>query len=347
MITFFTDPHIGLKRTANTTPISRAKLRDHIAMTAFDVVSNASGKVVCLGDLFDNYSNTEDIILTGRSIASMCDIVLGGNHDVTQDATKTGSLELVAKTINTTATQIVLPRFNEVVVSSHYYEEDNCVLVSVPHHSTQGLFEDALASSISYPTEFQECTSILLLHCNYESPHELTETSLNLSEGQAEQLLSRFDYILLGHEHNPRDLFDGRLIIVGNTHPTSFSDISDKRILQFEDGEMRSQWIWREAEMAISCPATDVPEGDISPVQFLEVEGEVEHGQLAFIAKSISSLWRSNPQLLAVKSSVKVTGMQEAVRRKADTRSLPQLIEEELAENRDQLDMWHEALRNG
>jgi len=348
MITFFTDPHIGLKRTANTTPTSRAQLRDHIAMTAFDIAANAKGKVICLGDLFDSYSNTEDSILTGRSIASMCDLVLGGNHDVTQDATKVGSLGLVAWTINTDATQVVLPRFNEVVHRKSYIAEDRTSLTAVPHHTTQALFEEALAAAEGgVQIDDEESVNILLLHCNYESPYDLTETSLNLTKAWAERLLEKFDYILLGHEHNPRDLFDGRLIILGNTFPTSFSDISDKRILHFEDGEMRSEWIWREAQRAMSCPATDIPEGDISPVQFLEIEGEVEHGQLAFIAKSISSLWRGNPQLLAVKSSVKVQGMQEAIRRKADTRSLPQLIEAELADKKDQLELWHEAKGGG
>jgi len=351
MITFFTDPHIGLKRTANTTPTSRAQLRQNIALTAFDVVSNATGKVVCLGDLFDNYSNTEDDILTGRSIASMCDLVLGGNHDVTQDVTKVGSLELVSRTINSTATKIVLPRFNEVVVEQFYSEADKFSIAAVPHHTTQELFEKALQAALD-TDRFSSVTpgdmaEILILHCNYESPHELTETSLNLTKSWAERLLERFDYILLGHEHNPRDLFDGRLIILGNTFPTSFSDISDKRILHFEDGEMRSEWIWSEANRAMTCDAIDIPEGHIDPVQFLEVEGEVEHGQLAFIAKSIGALWRNNPQLLAVKSSVKVTGMQEAVRHRADTRSLPQLIEAELAGNKDQLELWHEAKGGG
>ena len=39
--------------------------------------------------------------------------------------------------------------------------------------------------------------------------------------------------------------------------------------------------------------------------------------------------------------------MQEAVHRKADIRSLPQLIEAELAGNKDQLDLWHESKGGG
>jgi DNA repair exonuclease SbcCD nuclease subunit len=353
MITFFTDPHIGLRRVTNTTPKSRLILRDAGYHEARDILEGANHKgLVCLGDLFDNYTNNELDLLRGREIAQSCDLVIGGNHDMTPDVSTFNSLELIKQTIDLDRTAIVQPAssqlFLDPVVELHLNKETRAAMVAIPHHSTQSMFEQALEKAQLMDIKGKTGAGwvrFLLLHCNYESPHELTETSLNLTREWAERLLTKYNYIMLGHEHQPRDLMNGRLVILGNIHPTGFSDISDKRIAKFNNGELRFEQVWSMSDGYLEVDCQDIPEENIDPVQFVRITGEAQHGQLAHIAKSVGKLWRSNPAMLAVKSSVEVHRTKETARSHSEMRSLPQLIEYELASDPPMLGMWKEATK--
>ena len=338
----YTDPHIGVNRTSNTTPASRQRLRDNIIKTVDGIVELAQRNnhhLICLGDLFDTYSNPESVIRQGMRIVEQTDLVLAGNHDVVADADKTGSLELIREQH---PGKVIYAPFNQAHADVRTF--DGIAVVAVPHVTTQELFRKSLVVALSKASQMTGMTKILCLHCNYESPHELTETSLNLTAEVAEQLLETFDYIFLGHEHQPRELFGGRLIILGNVHPTGFSDISSKAIAIVDEAGVTFDQVWDYhagyAELDVNDPDGVVP----ATAQFIRVTGEVSSDAIAAASKRVSGLWKAGPDLLAVKSEVRVTDTQQqdtsGIEVTAET--LPALVERELASDPAMKAMWQE-----
>ena len=147
--------------------------------------------------------------------------------------------------------------------------------------------------------------SILLLHCNYDNGLIEQESSLNLSKEKAEDLLQYFQYVFIGHEHISRVELGGRLIVVGNLHPTSFSDISDKYYWIWDSvtNQLEKHLIWSQEEgyCLLSPDQLDaIPEG----VQFIDIQGEVSQAEMPAYAKRISELWDKYPNLLMVRNGL-------------------------------------------
>jgi DNA repair exonuclease SbcCD nuclease subunit len=339
----YTDPHIGVNRAGNTTPASREALRQSILSTLYGVIDMKEDghQRLCLGDLFDTYSNPEPVIRQGMRIVEGTTLTLAGNHDVVADADKMGSMQLIAEQF---PGKVVQAPFGVPTHCLTYVS--NIAVAAVPHVTTQSLFEEALDQLyIAVSTEVPAGkTKILCLHCNYDSPHELTETSLNLTPERAERLLNQFDYIFLGHEHQPRDLFDGRLVILGNIHPTGFSDISDKRIAIIDEDGLRFEQVWSKAagyaEIDIGRPELGAQES----AQFIRVTGTVSSEDIGTVSRSVSNLWKTCPSLLALKSEVVVEGVeqQETGGAEVTAETLPALVERELADHPARLAMWKE-----
>jgi hypothetical protein len=152
---------------------------------------------------------------------------------------------------------------------------------------------------------------VLLLHCNYDSPFISDTTSLNLTKDNAERLLTRFSHILIGHEHTARSDLSGRVQLLGNTHPTSFSDISDKFSwsLKVEDGKLSfiPQLIWAKAkgfkELSWETLLAGQEQTDAS---FIDITGVAPVAKLPEIAKAIQKLWQVLPNPYMIRNNVKV-----------------------------------------
>jgi len=338
----YTDPHLGVSRAANTTPASRERLKESINDTVVGVLDrkqHGGDYLCCLGDLFDQYSNPESVIRQGMAIVSQTHLTLAGNHDVVADADKVGSMQLIAEQF---PGKVVQAPFG---VPTHYLAYvSNISVAAVPHTTTQEIFEEALDQMyIAVTTEVPaDKTKILLLHCNFDSPHELTETSLNLTPERAEWLLNQFDYIFLGHEHQPRDLYDGRLIILGNVHPTGFSDVSDKRIAIVDDDGVRFEEVWDSSTGYAEYWVDAIP--DSTEAQFVRVKGSVPSDDMALVSKAINRLWKTSPNLLALKSEVTVDDIVQQLDEveEVTAETLPVLIERELQSDEAMLSMWRE-----
>ena len=339
---FYTDPHLGLVRNANTTPASRAKLQKALYEQCLHILDKYQADyTICAGDLFDKFSNPEKTLLQGYHVLSKTHCVIAGNHDVHPSKPAIGTLDALASIGPYPSSVICRPAFDEVEVS--YTDYRGVGVCCVPHHTTQGLFEEALDRAMQEQSEYTEflSNSILVLHCNYDSEFADNETTLNLSPQKAEQLLEHYDYIVMGHEHQPRNLFGGRLIILGNTHPTGFSDISDKRIVIFDDGVPEFHKVWDAASQYTAYDVETIPES--TERQFVRIAGSVNSSALADVAKSISSLWKSSPNLLGVKSDVTAVlddCTEETARVSGET--LPQLIAKELRADPDAFGLWEE-----
>jgi len=339
----YTDPHLGVNRTQNTTPASRRLLRSCISKTVHDIL-DIPGEKVCLGDLFDTYSNSEDIIRDGGNILSRTSLTIAGNHDIVADADKVGSLQLLNYNyLGSEYVDVVMGRFNEVVVDTSI--RDGHLMVAVPHHTTQDLFEQALdkANQSAADYDYMDHTlKILLLHCNYNLGFATEETSLNLDYDTAKGLLDTFDYVVVGHEHNQSEHFDGRLIVLGNVHPTGFADLSDKRILKIEpDGSMEYQTVWSASRGVAEYLCDDIPEE--TGAQFVTVGGELEPGSLAQVARGVRKLWKNSPGLIALRLTYE-TSLEVGLKRTetSSLQTLPDKIRHELGNRPDLKALWEE-----
>ena len=323
----FTDPHLGLVRKAHTTKASRTALSKAIHENAHKAAGEHSPKAtVCVGDLFDTFSNSERTILDSATIAILCDVVLAGNHDSLNVAGSVSSLDVLDELLEDT-TFISNPNFASHHVE--YGELDGMQLAFVPHHASQELF-DAAIDSMDYTSGIASYRAVFL-HCNYEnSMTEGSETSLNMTKAQAEKLLTICDYIFLGHEHQPRELLDGRLVICGCTHPTSFSDISDKYYYDLTKTELVKTSVWSMAdgyaeidydgEMFQSVPST---------ASFIDIKGQITAEKGADLAEYIRECWEESDALM-IRNNVSIVSDDNQVIESVDFDKLPSVIEEQL-----------------
>jgi DNA repair exonuclease SbcCD nuclease subunit len=206
----------------------------------------------------------------------------------------------------------------------------------IDHKLNQEIFDGALQDAYNQAAP----NSILLLHCNYNSPFATQESTLNLTREDAETLLEKFDYVLIGHEHMPRTDFDERVILLGNTHPTGFSDISDKFAYDFEieNGKVvniTKEQIWDENLGYLSLDWTELSELEsVGPmVQFVEVKGIADQQHMPLIASQVSKIWGMSDNLLMVRNAVTSVRREDEIIINDSTRcqSIPERISTELA----------------
>ena len=250
-ILFASDFHIGLNRTANHTAESSQRREQASRETLRDVLRTPHDLAVCGGDFFDRFSNPETTIIEAMEYADQFDAILAGNHDHSQRADTKSSLDVIASA-----------NLERGAVTSEPFFGKNLYLV--PHCLSQELFMAALDDAQQRAARAElNVPRILVTHCSYDLSFELSTSALNLSRERAEQLLTVFDYVLLGHEHVAREDFDGRLQVIGSHFPTSFSDLTDKRHLIFDTDTKRMDSVvhWRAAEHVYVGPGCDAPPG--------------------------------------------------------------------------------------
>lgn len=321
----FTDPHLGLNRRANTTLSSRKRLANCLQTHAYFAATRGKPEsVVCAGDLFDTFSNSEEDIMRGSAIAKYCDVVLAGNHDLTNVADSIGSLQVVDELLEDT-TVITCPDFTQPFVE--YGELEGMDLAFIPHHPTQELFDEAVDNVV----KDDRILRAIFLHCNYENDMAHgSDTSLNLTRKQAEALLGVADYVFLGHEHEPRSLLDGRLVILGNTFPTSFSDISDKYCYDLTPDSLTKSCLWeaRTGYAELKYNGEEFPKIP-TDAQFIEVTGKTTMEKAVDLAEYLREVWEVSHALL-VRNNVTVTSDYSQTAEVVDFEKLPDEIERQL-----------------
>lgn len=335
----FSDPHLGLRRTQNTTPASRQRLQDLGFAAVQEIVEMADDDfLICAGDLFDSYSNPEGVIARALPLVEKLDWCLAGNHDLVNIADRIGSLQLLRDLYDADVyadgnpgdrARFCYTPFGQVRLYTRGYGDK--LFVAVPHVADQDLFDKALQRAFEeYVTELEH-KKYLLLHCNYDNPMS-RETDLNLTREAAEELLDVYDYILLGHEHEPREDFDGRLVVIGNTLPTGFADVSDKRVLRVEpDGSLTSLPIWHQHKHYLRVDWKQIDNVTVpSDLQFLRLTGKAEASELVALSRVTRRLWAEHPYLLALKADVEVAGIARSVGEQGVLDRLPEIIAREL-----------------
>lgn len=296
---------------------------------------------VCAGDLLDKYSNDETTLLQALAVIDKTDLTLAGNHDVHSSKDARGTMDVLAEL---RPYDIVRTPFGELYYAVN--EVEDYVVASIPHHTTQDLFERALRNSAERVKGMVR-TKILITHSNYECPFATDETSLNLTKPMAKKLLENFDFIVLGHDHKHKTDFDGRLIVLGNVHPTGFGDISDKYVVVFEDGQPKFGKVWDASEKYIEVTPREMEKVNPFVHQFVRITGKVKPAEMNQLAKDIKKLWSvTGGSIFAIRSEVKIdTGNTKAASLDSSKgqMKLTDIIEAELVENEELLKLWKEV----
>lgn len=261
-ILFASDFHLGLTRTANHTAESSQRREQASRDMLREVLRTPHDLAVCGGDFFDKFSNPETTIIDAMAFANEFNYILAGNHDSSQRADTKSSLDVID---NSLAQCIVVrqPLIN-LASNSDFDSPATARLFFVPHCLSQELFMATLDEAQQRAEQAGlDLPRVLVTHCSYDLSFELATSSLNLPRERAEQLLTAFDYVLLGHEHTPREDFGGRLLVIGSHFPTSFSDLTDKRHLVYDTDarSMDSVVHWRASEHVYVGPGCDAPPG--------------------------------------------------------------------------------------
>ena len=250
-ILFSSDFHLGLTRTANHTAESSQRREQASREMLRQVLATSHDLAVCGGDFFDRFSNPETTIIEAMEYADRFDAILAGNHDHSQRADTKSSLDVIASA-----------NLERGAVTREPFFGKNLYLV--PHCLSQELFLAALDYAQQRATRAEpNVPRILVAHCSYDLSFDLSSSSLNLPRERAAELLTVFDYVLLGHEHTPREDFGGRLMVIGSHFPTAFDNLTDKRHLVYdtEARSMDSVVHWRAADHVYVGPGCDAPPG--------------------------------------------------------------------------------------
>ncbi len=313
LLLFLGDLHQGLTLPHST----RASARAYNAFKQ-DLAQNVSHKtdtedrIISLGDVFHNFQVGGESFYHGYRFCRQCDYVLGGNHDYSNDTTLTSSLERVSDLFRMTGekTNVVFPFFaGEEDAGVTSLSHHDTFLVMVPYVPTQEGFE-AVLEKVKKPLKPHNTKySILALHCNYDNPFCNAEIENNLTEKMAKKLLEHYDFIISGHEHNSRTLFDGRLIMTGALAPMRFDEMTPKYVWEFdvESGKFSSTCIWDPSlshvrlDYGVLLNTSESFEG----TQFVEITGELDPQDLLALTRKIVEL-RKLPGMLAVKNSAKL-----------------------------------------
>lgn len=347
--TVYSDPHLGRTMQAHTTAASRQRLTQAIFETTYNTLTAAPrGPKICAGDLFDKFQNSEQVIRQGFEVAWVSDYIMAGNHDVTADINKVGSLQLLSELVTREVgdAEFLLAPFGEA--ACYLKGADGRDFVFIPHHTTDGLFQQSLTDAYEWARSVKQTPrpAYLVLHCNYDSGFAVDETALSLTRKQAKWLLDGgFDYILIGHDHHPREDFDGRVIILGNMHPTGFGDITAKRVLRIEDdGSHTFVPVWSPEDHYVELTAEDLLGGAVvvpKEVQFIDISGQVAPGLVLELAKAVRQLWIScNP--LAIRNRVEITKVGGEGVISHDFAAIDKVVAGELAGRPDLLALFNE-----
>lgn len=339
-----TDPHLGKNLISHTTQDSRRRLRNGIFNHTQRTLERFNGSTkVCLGDLFDRFQNSEEVILQGVAVTRGIDFLMGGNHDLVNDRDRVGSLQMLQQM--NVGRRIMLSPFGE---SSCYLEEvaPGVNFLFVPHHSTDDLFQTSLKDAAEWVVGKPAGTkAYLCLHCNYDSGFATDDTALSLTRKQARDLLDEgFDHILIGHDHHPREDWEGGVVILGNMHPTGFGDITAKRVLVIEDdGSHRFESIWEPNGSYAKVTVEQLLDGSdmildmLEGASFVEIVGEVSADRVMDLARGIRKIWLT-AQPFAVRNRVEVTrvgGEPGDVVGSHEFQDIDKLIREELGKRPD------------
>lgn len=304
------DLHLGVARSAGTTPASAAALKQYLIQQFRDLLHNSEGRTIINGDLTDQFDiplgealDTYQVIDEWLGGSSAREVVVAlGNHDLSKDSSKLGTVQFIGRLL-----ELKYPEQFRLVKKPVDVGDD---IYIIPHLTNQDLFDHALDN-------VPDGTKYLLLHANYDNPFAgQQDHSLNVERSRAKALIDRGVTLIFGHEHQGRTAFAGGVQIVGNQFPSSVSDClthgdgqtdGKKYALRLStDGLERVQTWRRTGDYGLD----EIDWRDLSGLtesrKFVRVTGDAEADEAADVIKAIAS-FRQRSDAFVITNAVKVS----------------------------------------
>lgn len=247
LFTAFSDPHVGRHWGAHAVPGTREKLTDRYLDPIRELCGKTNaGDLVCGGDWFDKAHNAERLLQQSNGLLGKISVVVAGNHDHASRESALTSLQLLARLVthNSEAVKIAEDHLNEPCATMSYVGgegEDVVALFTVPHHATQALFERALFEAEEAARTMTDNFNVLVIHANHGNPGGgKTDSGLYFTPVLQKAMEKTFDYILMGHEHLPKQ--QGKTVVMGSTQPCNFGEIGPRFFYGFyrdDEGELK------------------------------------------------------------------------------------------------------------
>lgn len=297
-INFIGDIHLG-KAISHTTDQGIKKfnklrqdiLRDLYRKDDFNVQ---------LGDVFDSFKCSNSVLAEAVRVMERFDVSIVANHDLSN---------------NTTIRSAIFDAFDLQPEDSKLYDlvhtkpmvilRDTTSLTLVPYHITQSSYEETLRS-LERPVVAIGDVAILCLHTNVMNDFCHADIDNNLTKEMIESLLEKFDYIITGHEHNARSLYNGRVIVSGSIIPMSFAEMTDKIMPTFDT--KTKQWS-NEVLFSVSDNFKRVLVQEFldmqTPMNFIEVTGEIQPSDVLPVNKKITNWFRSG-EVIAIRNNTQL-----------------------------------------
>lgn len=266
------DTHLGVQRAGGTTRDSAEALRVFLR-ERFSKLLAGHNRVVVNGDLFDTFEvPVSDMLETYVELSAWLSSggerlhLLPGNHDLSKNSSNMSSFELMARLLCMQYPQQVF-----YLQGGGWIDQDDG-MYGISHVPNQDLFELEIS-------RVPEGVRYLLLHVNVDNAFAcLADHSLNLSRAQAKSLTSRGITVVVGHEHQGREILSGRVVIPGNPFPSSVADCLPHGDAQ-RDGTKRALIIDGDSHRYITTWTPDDADGWYTEVDWKELADVEEEGR--------------------------------------------------------------------
>jgi len=283
------DLHAGLKRKTGVTQTSLKDFHSwQVNILIKAIEKHGYMTLIILGDLFDGHDVSYQSVFriynalmnhTGKII------LVAGNHDLSKNTEKLSAFEFLCK---------LLP--NAATVTTPHDLEAGCRII--PHVANQKLFDAHVDEAIS------NGITTLLCHCNYDNGFTVeSDHSLNLTKEQA----ARFDHVIMGHEHNKRDL--SGIDILGSPMPCTIAECSVAKGFHTWEGpshELKFHEVWNpEAAVEIDWRETLSLESIPPDIDFVRVTGKATAEEAATVTDLVAKL-RASISAYMITNSVKI-----------------------------------------
>lgn len=305
------DTHIGVNRTGGTTPTSSDSLRNYLHRK-FRNLLDLSDEVLVNGDLFDTFQiPVSDMLSAYITIAEWLNskgrklYLLPGNHDLSKNSANMSSFELMARLLT-----MQHPDKVRYIQGGAWVDQDRG-LYGISHVPNQDIFDLELS-------KVPDGVKYLFLHVNVDNAMAgQADHSLNITREQAKQLTKRGVTIVVGHEHQGRELMGDKVIVTGNPFPSSVSDClrhgdaqadGTKRALLIDGDDMELVPTWSVKDQDGGYREVDWRDlGSVRDTEqiFIRVSGKADSSEAAEVIKEISKL-RQRSDAYVITNAVKV-----------------------------------------
>lgn len=296
-LSIVSDWHLGAVRSGGTTPATALALRNKLLSWGAEILAEIHTDLLVNGDLFDGADIPRADLLAavktfGRWVEEDPDRMLflaNGNHDLDKNSTRLSSFQFFAQLLK----ELHPAQVHHIVEGTELDLHDAYV---IPHVANQDLFDLELA-------RVPACR-YLFVHANYDNQFAVeSDHSLNVSKEAAEA--APVEYIVFGHEHQPRTELGGKVVIVGNQFPSSISDCL---------GRQSKTWLTIAPGAPLMFPMSWNPDGSFEELNwrelvdtgdFIRITGTASPAEAPKVVDAIAR-FRRDAQALVITNAVKI-----------------------------------------